>query len=460
MIYTAFFDGSFAGWRNEARRLVLAGMEPQQIAWEVGEVSATLDMFCAADAQPGRSMTATIPIPRQLFELLQIAACFRGDNRWGLLYRILWRVCRGERSAMLAGDPDGSQLHRRIKAVRREIHHTHAFLRFRSLPESPESPCFIAWHEPAHDILHLAVEHFAARMGKTHWLIVTPEGAAHWNGEKMSLTLPCPPALTELARAAAEEDDGLWVAYYKSTFNPARLNKECLERSLPVRFWKNLPEGSAIPELMSQARCGGQSHGQFAGVTHMPGHVIGTKSSEKRCQSCPRRTGQQPAISAEQCGLVLLADQPGARPFGGAAGRLMDQALRDVGLDRSQVYLTYAVKHFNPLVEIKARARQQLLKPSREEIAHCRPCLQTELSHLQPKAILALGQTATQALLGDNSEFDKLYGHLVEDEAGRKVLIGDHPSELLWNHPTGRQWAYDALLLSLRQAKRLCGIGT
>lgn len=282
MIYTAFFDGSFAGWRDEARRLLQAGMTPQQIVWEVGESNATLDMFCTADTQLVQTKTPAISIPRQLLDLLQVAACFRGDNRWGLLYRILWRVCRGERSAMLAGDPDGSQLHRRIKAVNREVHHMHAFLRFRSLPESPEAPSFIAWHEPAHDILALAVEHFAERMGRARWLIVTPEGAAHWSGDTLSITTPCPPALTELARTATGEDDSLWVAYYRSTFNPARLNKECLERSLPVRFWKNLPEGLAIPELMSEARCGGQSHGQFAGVSHMPGHVIGARPVARR----------------------------------------------------------------------------------------------------------------------------------------------------------------------------------
>ncbi len=452
------FDGSFAGWRDEARRLLQAGVPPHAVIWEVGETHAIQDLFHDDGAKPCQQVPARLSIPRQLPGLLEVAACFRDDNRWALLYRVLWRVCQGDRSAMLAGDIDGSQLHRRIKAVHREVHHMHAFLRFRDMPEAA-GPAFIAWHEPAHDILQMAVEHFAQRMGNSTWLIATPGGAACWDGSEIRISTPCPPALEALARAAAETDDGLWLAYYKSTFNPTRLNRECLERNLPVRFWKNLPEGPAIPALICEARAGGQSNGQLAAITSMHGRTIATPASAKRCQSCPRHSNRYQAISAELRGLVLLADQPGARPFGGAAGRLLDQALQEAGLDRSQAYLTCAVKHFNPLVEIKARARRQLLMPAIEEVSNCRPCLQAELDRVRPKAILALGKTATQALLGDNCEFDKLYGRLVEDQAGRRVLVGDHPSELLWNHPAGRQWAYDALVLSLRQARRLCGIG-
>ncbi len=455
---TAHFDGSFAGWRSEARRLLQSGVPPHAVTWIIGEVNGTADLFQNTSV-PGPTPPASLSIPRQLLNQLEVAARFRTDSRWALLYRILWRVGHGDRSAMLAGDEDGVQLHRRIKAVYREAHHMHAFLRFRDMSESGNSPAFVAWYEPAHDILEMAVEHFAQRMGNSTWLIATPDGAASWDGKEVSLSKPCPPALAELARAASEIDDSLWLAYYRSTFNPARLNKECLERNLPIRFWKNLPEGQEIPRLMSDARAGGQLHGQTAAVARQQGHVIGSATSHSPCQNCPKRLKKQPTPSTEALAIVLLADQPGARPFGGAAGRLLDQALGDAGLDRCQVHLTCAIKHFNPLVEVKARARRQLLMPSTQEIAHCRPCLQIELDRVQPQAILALGRTATQALMGEDSDFGKLYGRLVEDGAGRRVLVGDHPSELLWNHPIERQWHYDALVLVLRQAKRLSGGG-
>lgn len=453
------FDGSFAGWRNEARRLLQASVPPHAVTWEVDDADGTPDLFHDNSALV-TTPPASLSIPRQLLNQLEVASRFRTDSRWALLYRILWRVSHGDRSAMLAGDADGSQLHRRIKTVYREVHHMHAFLRFRSMPEPVNPTAFVAWHEPAHDILEMAVEHFAERMGSSTWMIATPEGAASWDGEEIRISKPCPPALAELARAASETDDSLWLAYYKSTFNPARLNKECLEKNLPIRFWKNLPEGSEIPRLMRDARAGGQLHGQTTTVSSMQGHVIGSPTSHSPCQNCPKRLKKQPSLAAESLPIVLLADQPGARPFGGAAGRFLDQALQDAGLNRCQVHLTCAVKYFNPLVEVKARARRQLLMPSTQEIVHCRPCLQIELDRVQPKAILALGRTATQALIGEDSDFGKLYGRLIEDSAGRRVLVGDHPSELLWNHPIERQWHYDALVLILRQAKRLSGGGT
>jgi DNA polymerase len=457
VMHTGHFDGSFAGWRSEARRLLQASIAPHAVTWAISDANATSDLFHDTPA-PASTAPASRSIPRQLLSQLETAARFRTDDRWGLLYRILWRVSHGDRSAMLAGDVDGLQLHRRIKAVHREVHHMHAFLRFRGLPEPADSAAFIAWYEPAHDILDMAVEHFAQRMGGSTWLIATPDSAACWDGTEIRITRPCPAALAELARAAAETDDSLWLAYYRSTFNPARLNKECLERHLPVRFWKHLAEGAEIPRLMSDARVGGQVHGQAAALANRQGHVIGSITRHP-CQNCPKRLKAKPPAT-EGFAIVLLADQPGAHPFGGASGRYLDQAMRDAGLDRGQVHLTCAIKHFNPLVEIKARARRQLLMPSPEEITNCRPCLQVELDRVRPKVILALGQTATQALMGEDKDFSKLYGHLVEDNAGRRVLIGDHPSELLWNHPIHRQCAYDTLVLILRQAKRLSGGGS
>jgi probable DNA metabolism protein len=213
-------------------------------------------------------------IPRQLLELLQSAACFRMEDRWSLLYRILWRVAQGDRAAMLPGDIDGSQLHKRLKAVRREAHHLHAFLRFKPRPENLDGPQLVAWHEPAHDVLLSSSEHFAERLGRTSWLIATPDGGAYWDGQHLHYQCPCPAEWQRLAQTPEDEGQALWLAYYGSTFNPARLNRSALEASLPVRFWKNLPEGMLIPHLMSQARAGSQRDGQAEAVALQIGKRI------------------------------------------------------------------------------------------------------------------------------------------------------------------------------------------
>jgi DNA polymerase len=267
------FDGSFIGWRAVARSLLQQGIAPHQVNWRPDGDS--LSLFDQSPTAADLDATKPAPrIPRQLLELLESAACFRMEDRWSLLYRILWRVAQGDRAAMLPGDIDGSQLHKRLKAVRREAHHLHAFLRFQPRPENAEGPQLVAWHEPAHDILASASGHFAERLGRTTWLIATPDDGVYWDGQHMHYQRPCPPQWQRLAQTPDDDGQALWLAYYGSTFNPARLNRSALETSLPVRFWKNLPEGPLIPQLMSQARAGAQRDGQAEAVAGRGGKRI------------------------------------------------------------------------------------------------------------------------------------------------------------------------------------------
>jgi uracil-DNA glycosylase len=267
------FDGSFTGWRTVARSLLQQGIAPHQVNWRPDGDS--LSLFDQSPTAADLDATKPAPrIPRQLLELLESAACFRMEDHWSLLYRILWRVAQGDRAAMLPGDIDGSQLHKRLKAVRREAHHLHAFLRFQPRPENAEGPQLVAWHEPAHDILASASGHFAERLGRTTWLIATPDDGVYWDGHTLHYQRPCPPEWQRLAHTPEDEGQALWLAYYGSTFNPARLNRSALETSLPVRFWKNLPEGPLIPQLMSQARAGAQRDGQAEAVAGRGGKRI------------------------------------------------------------------------------------------------------------------------------------------------------------------------------------------
>ncbi|MHB0765608.1 TIGR03915 family putative DNA repair protein [Stutzerimonas sp. NM35] len=266
------FDGSFEGWRDAARALLVEEVAPHQLEWLAGNARGGLFEQCAVP-EPG-TPSAAIRIPRQLLAELEGAARFRNSDRWSLLYRILWRVAKGDRSARLVGDVDGSELHARLKAVRREAHHLHAFLRF-SPSGADSAPDYVAWFEPAHDILLSAAPHFAERMGLHSWLIATPEDAVLWDGMTLHYANPCPLAWRQLAQGAQDPGAELWKAYYESTFNPARLNREVMQSHLPVRFWKNLPEGSLIPQLMSRARAGAQRDGQAERVANQPGKRIG-----------------------------------------------------------------------------------------------------------------------------------------------------------------------------------------
>lgn len=267
------FDGSFDEWRPLARDLLAACIEPHQLEWLSGDAPDSLFTPCA-DEPTASEASRPIRIPRQLLAELEVAARFRCDDRWALLYRVLWRVAGGDRTACLAGDIDGSELHQRIKAVRREAHHLHAFLRF-APTQAKDAPEYVAWFEPAHDILPSAAPHFAERMGLHSWLIATPDDAVLWDGHAMHYAKPCPPAWRQLAQGPQDDGVQLWKTYYESTFNPARLNQAVMQNHLPVRFWKNLPEGLLIQQLISSARAGAQQDGQAERVAHRPGKRIG-----------------------------------------------------------------------------------------------------------------------------------------------------------------------------------------
>ncbi|SED20540.1 TIGR03915 family putative DNA repair protein [Pseudomonas anguilliseptica] len=283
-MHSVQFDGSFAGWREVARSLLQQGLPPHQITWLTdGDNGGLFDHTPAPSSPP--ATTPPLRIPKQLLELLQNAARFRVEDRWSLLYRILWRVAQGDRAAMLPGDIDGSQLHKRLKAIGRESHHLHAFLRFHPRPKSTEGPQLVAWYEPAHDILASASGHFAERLGRSTWLIATPDDGVYWDGQRLHYQRPCPGEWQRLAQAPEDEGEALWLAYYGSTFNPARLNRSALETSMPVRFWRNLPEAPLIPQLMSQARAGAQRDGQAEAVSRQGGKRI------------RRANAQPPAVS-------------------------------------------------------------------------------------------------------------------------------------------------------------------
>jgi uracil-DNA glycosylase len=174
---------------------------------------------------------------------------------------------------MLAGDPDGSVLHKRLKAVSREAHHMHAFLRFHPCPPGGDLD-YIAWHEPAHDILATASEHFAHRLGRQRWLIATPLDGVLFNGERLDYRRPCPTDWQLRAQSVRGQEDGLWQSYYSSIFNPARLNPRIMQGHMPARFWGSLPEGKLIPLLITDARAGAQKTGQARGLSGRAGKRI------------------------------------------------------------------------------------------------------------------------------------------------------------------------------------------
>jgi len=170
------------------------------------------------------------------------------------------------------------------------------------------------------------------------------------------------------------------------------------------------------------------------------------------CRACPLwKCGTQTVFGAgpAKAEVMLVGEQPGdqedraGKPFVGPAGRLLDKALEEAGIDRDGAYLTNAVKHFKWQARGKRRIHQ---KPSWSEIAACRPGLDAELEVVAPRALVLLGATAAQSLLGRQFRVTRQRGELLESELAEVVVATVHPSSILRAQDADREREFAALV--------------
>jgi uracil-DNA glycosylase len=161
------------------------------------------------------------------------------------------------------------------------------------------------------------------------------------------------------------------------------------------------------------------------------------REAAKVCHGCDLWRNAAKTVFGEgpsDAQLMFVGEQPGdqedkaGRPFVGPAGRIFDQALEQVGIDRSSVYVTNAVKHFKWQPRGKRRIHQ---KPNAAELAACRPWLDAELAVVQPRVLVCLGATAAQALLGRAFRVTKQRGTPVDSPLAEVVMATIHPSAIL-----------------------------
>jgi uracil-DNA glycosylase family protein len=155
------------------------------------------------------------------------------------------------------------------------------------------------------------------------------------------------------------------------------------------------------------------------------------------CTGCPLwKTGTQTVFGegSPQAKVLFVGEQPGndedlaGKPFVGPAGKLLDKCLLEAGIDRDEVYVTNAVKHFKWEPSGKRRLHK---KPNSREIAACRPWLEAEIAVLKPEVVVALGATAAQTLLGKEFRVTQQRGQMIESPLARFVMATVHPSSIL-----------------------------
>jgi uracil-DNA glycosylase len=154
----------------------------------------------------------------------------------------------------------------------------------------------------------------------------------------------------------------------------------------------------------------------------------------KACDLYKRGTQTVFGEGPKRAEIMLIGEQPGdaedlaGHPFVGPAGKLLDRALEEAGIDRSAVYVTNVVKHFKWEPRGKRRIHS---KPNAAEIGACRPWLDTEIALVRPRGLVCLGATAAQALLGKTFKVSKQRGEFVESSLAPLVSATVHPSSIL-----------------------------
>jgi DNA polymerase len=442
------FRPGFEAWQPAARRLLAQGIAPQDVWWQP-DSQAPVDVDAHAPPAPR--------VPRVFLDMARAASCHSQPDRWALLYSLLWRLTHGERHLMqLGGDAQIVRLTAYVKAVRRDVHKMKAFVRFRAVTENDGQTRYVAWFEPAHFIVEYAAGFFSRRFSNMRWSILTPLGCAHWEGaDAGGLWFSAP-----VDRGAAPDGDALedaWQVYYRSIFNPARVKVRAMQSEMPRKYWKNLPEARLIPQLLREAdrrvstmqarpaseerlHCGPRpdSPGEtLARATASAGDALSALALRAQaCRGCPLWEPATQTVFGEgpaRARIMLVGEQPGdqedlaGRPFVGPAGELLDRALAAAGLDRGQLYVTNAVKHF----KFEPRGKRRIhAKPSARDIAACRPWVEAELRAVDPAIVVCLGLSAGLAMLDRPLTLNRSRGQWIEQDA-RQYLLTAHPAYLL-----------------------------
>jgi uracil-DNA glycosylase len=178
------------------------------------------------------------------------------------------------------------------------------------------------------------------------------------------------------------------------------------------------------------------------------------------CRACDLWEGAtQPVLGegARNASLMLVGEQPGDRedieghPFVGPAGRVLDQGLERAGITRDDVYITNVVKHFRYKLRGKRRIHQT---PDRWQVNACFPWLGAELEVIKPEALVCLGATAAQALLGSHIRIGRDRGRPIESELAELVTLTTHPSAILRADEENREEAMNMFVADLTEVAK------
>lgn len=429
-------ETDWEGWRKATRSLILAGIPPDEVRWSVRSHDE--------EGDPSQDGAGSFGVSRALVALASLAIQARDRSRFDLLYGLVWRANAGERVLEKADDPEVRRAQGLALAVRAEAHRMRTLVRYLPVPEGNVTR-YVGWYEPAHYVLESNAQLIARRFPELVFSIITPDGAAHWDGNTLCFSAGA-------ARQAVSDDDelrALWHSRRAGLLREARV-------------------GTAIPEAESLDEAPRPPDRPPIGPVVLPLHpdeplqeAMREASDCRRCHLYALGTqtvfGEGPAHAS----VIFVGEQPGdqedviGRPFVGPAGQIMDRAMEEAGIDRRTIYITNAVKHF----KFEPRGKRRIHKtPETPEIQACRFWLDVELVRLRPKLVVAMGGTAARAVLGRAVTISRERGRPIELPHGRTAFVTVHPSFLLRvPDEDAKAREYRAFVADLRRIADLVG---
>lgn len=442
-------ETDFVSWREGARALRSQGVAPEDALWTVDGEGGLFGEACPSTGSAATPFT----VPRAFMDLADQVILHRSGERFALLYRLLWRLQREPNLLHIVSDADVAKALSFSRQVSQAAHKMKAFVRFREITDGEGVEAYAAWFEPAHRVTRLTAPFFAKRFANMRFSILTPDECVHWDRRQLAYT-----AGADAADAPGEDAlEDYWRTYYASIFNPARLKVQAMQKEMPKRYWRNLPEAALIPELIAKAearttdmvrqhpsepsrrvvraavRASRDAPYDGAAVSTLEEIAAGVQVC-RRCDLWRDATQGVPGEGPGRARLMFVGEQPGdqedlaGHPFVGPAGQMLDRALAEAGVPRAETYVTNAVKHFKHELRGKRRIHKT---PDGGEVAACRWWLDNERRIVRPRVIVALGATAGLSVFGKPTPIGKFRQQALQLPDQAQGVVTYHPSYLL-----------------------------